>query len=135
MPRTRLLFAFVLTAVLFGQSERGNITGIVTDPTGAAVSSAKLMIVNRDTNTTSNVSTTAGGEYNVPNLAPGAYRIEITAPGFKRFVQDNVLVAAASTSRLDAQLQLGQVSETVEVTAAAVQLQTDNAKASTQVQN
>ena len=59
----------------------------------------------------------------------------MTAPGFKRFVQDNVIVAAASTLRADIQLQLGQVSETVEVTGSAVVIQTDNAKVSTQVQN
>ena len=59
----------------------------------------------------------------------------MTAPGFKRFVQENVIVAAASTLRSDIQLQLGQVSETVEVSASAVVIQTDNAKVSTQVQN
>src|SRR5688572_22262872 len=135
MYAVRLLTLAALACIVYGQSERGNVSGLVTDPAGAAVGSAKLTIVHRDTNTASNVATTEGGEYNVPNLAPGSYRIEITAPGFKRFVQENVNVAAASTLRVDVQLQLGQVSETVEVTAAAVQLQTDNAKVSTHVQN
>src|SRR5687767_9926868 len=135
MSALRLLSLLALACILYSQSERGNISGLVTDPAGAAIAGAKLTIVHRDTNTSSNVATTEGGEYNVPNLAPGIYRIEITAPGFKRFIQDNVIVAAASTLRADVQLQLGQVSETVEVTASAVQLQTDNAKVSTHVQN
>ena len=135
MSAVRLLTLLALACIVYGQSERGNISGIVTDPAGAAIGSAKLTIVHRDTNTASNVATTEGGEYNVPNLTPGTYRIEITAPGFKRVVQENVIVAAASTLRLDVQMQLGQVSETVEVTASAVQLQTDNAKVSTHVQN
>ncbi|HET8549818.1 MAG TPA: TonB-dependent receptor, partial [Bryobacteraceae bacterium] len=69
------------------------------------------------------------------NLVPGVYRVEIVASGFKRYVQDNVTVAAATTLRLDPQLQLGQVTESIEVTGGAVQIQTDNAKVSTHVQN
>lgn len=126
---------FLFSAGLLVQSERGNISGIVTDPTGAAIASAQLAVVNRDTNAAVRATASGAGDYNAPNLLPGVYRIEITAPGFKRFLQQNVVVAAATTVRLDAQLQLGQVSEQVEVTAAAVTIQTDNAKVSTQVQN
>src|SRR5207237_3841315 len=79
--------------------------------------------------------TTNSGEYNAPNLPPGAYRVEITFSGFKRFVQQNVVVSAATTVRIDAQLQLGQVSEQIEVTAAAATIQTGDAKVSTQVEN
>ncbi len=122
-------------AILNAQGERGNITGIVTDPAGAALAGAELSVVSRDTNATTKATTTSGGEYNVPNLPPGVYRIEITAVGFKRFLQQNIIVSAATTVRLDAALQLGQVSESIEVSAAAVALQTENAKISTQVQN
>ena len=137
---TRLAITLVVASLLYthglyAQSERGNISGIVSDPQGAAVAGATIKIVNRDTNATVNAVTGSTGEYNAPNLSPGTYRIEITAPGFKRFVQENVIVAAASTLRSDIQLQLGQVSETVEVSASAVVIQTDNAKISTQVQN
>ena len=68
-------------------------------------------------------------------MLPGTYRIEITAPGFKRYIQQNVVVSAATTVRTDIQLTLGQVSEQVEVTAATAVIQTENAKVSTQVQN
>ena len=93
------------------------------------------MVIQRDTNGTTKLVTTSNGEYNAPNLVPGVYRIEVQTPGLKRFVQQNVVVAAASTVRVDITLQLGQVSEQVEVTATAATVQTDNAKVSTQVQN
>jgi len=120
---------------VMAQSERGNITGIVTDPTGATIPSAQVSVINRDTNALTKVVTTGTGEYNAPNLLPGVYRIEILAPGFKRFVQQNVVVSASTTLRLDAQLQLGQVTEQVEVTATVAAIQTETAKVSTHVQN
>ncbi len=126
---------FLGSSVLLAQSERGNITGIVTDPTGAAVAAAELSVIHRDTNATTRAVTTGTGEYNIPNLVPGVYRIEITAAGFKRFIQQNVTVSTSSTVRIDVQLQLGQVSERIEVSASATTIQTDNAKVSTQVEN
>src|SRR5207253_115093 len=130
--------ATLLLAATFGlmaQSERGSITGIVTDPSGAAIASAELSVVNRDTNATTRLATTGSGEYSAPNLLPGSYRIEITAPGFKHFVRQNIVVSASTTVRIDAKLQLGQVSEQIEVSAAVSTIQTDDAKVSTQVEN
>ncbi|HUQ91663.1 MAG TPA: TonB-dependent receptor [Bryobacteraceae bacterium] len=136
MRTATLSAAFFLVSLLaFAQSERGNISGIVTDPTGAAVAGAGLSVVHRDTNAVSKASTTTGGDYNLANLLPGVYRLEITSPGFKRFLQQNIVVSASTTVRIDAQLQLGQVSEQVEVSASAATVQTDNAKVSTQVEN
>jgi hypothetical protein len=117
------------------QSERGNITGVASDPSGAAVAGAEITVTQRDTNAILKASTSASGEYNVPNLIPGAYRIDIVAAGFKRYVQQNLNVTAGSTVRVDAVLQLGQVSESVEITAAASTIQTENAKVSTLVEN
>jgi hypothetical protein len=134
MPRCILFFALSALAV-WAQSERGNITGIVTDSTGASVPNIPVTITNVATNTSEHVSTTNGGEYNAPNLSPGKYRIEISASGFKRFVADNVTLTAGASVRQDAQLQIGQVSESIEVQAQVVQMQTENAKVSTAVQN
>ncbi|MBL8215630.1 MAG: TonB-dependent receptor [Bryobacterales bacterium] len=125
----------VSSFAVWAQSERGNITGIVSDPSGAAVAGATLTITQRDTNATVTLTSTAAGEYNAANLLPGGYRMEITASGFKRFVQQNLVVSAGSTVRVDAVLQLGQVSETIEITAAASTIQTENAKVSTLVEN
>ena len=136
MKFSRIAILLCLSSVVLNaQGERGNITGIVTDPARAALAGAELSVISRDTNAVTKATTTSGGEYNVPNLPPGVYRLEITAVGFKRFLEQNIVVSAATTVRLDALLQLGQVSESIEVSAAAVALQTENAKVSSQVQN
>jgi Carboxypeptidase regulatory-like domain len=126
---------FLLTLTAFGQSERGNITGSVTDATGASIPNIAVVITNRDTNVPERVTTTSTGEYNAANLTPGTYRVEITVSGFKRFVEQGIVLSAGNTIRVDAQLQIGQATESVEVQAQVTQLQTDNAKVSTSVQN
>ncbi|MGH9661697.1 MAG: carboxypeptidase-like regulatory domain-containing protein, partial [Bryobacteraceae bacterium] len=126
---------FLSALAVWGQTERGNIVGVVSDQTGAAVAAATVVITHRATNTTTSVASTGAGDFNAPNLTPGEYRVEISAPGFKKFIQDRVTLSAAGTVRLDAQLQVGQVTESVEVTADVAQVQTENAKVSTSVQN
>jgi hypothetical protein len=68
----------LLSFLAIAQSERGNLTGIVTDPTGAAIAGAELIVVHRDTNASTRAVATQSGEYNVPNLLPGVYRLEVT---------------------------------------------------------
>jgi hypothetical protein len=131
--KTKILLLAAASA--FAQTERGNITGSVTDSSGAAVPGAQVVIVNAATNSSSTVATTNVGDYNAPNLPPGNYRMEFSAAGFKKSVRDGVVLTAASTTRVDAKLELGQVSETVEVRADIAQVQTENAKVTTAVQN
>ena len=131
----KLLFAALAGLSLFAQSERGSITGVVTDPTGAAVPAAQIAVTNRDTNVVNKTVATGSGEYSVPNLSPGTYRIEVTSTGFKRYLQQNAVITASSTVRVDAVLQLGQVTDQIEVTTAASALQTDSSRVSTSVQN
>src|SRR4051812_1249246 len=132
--RTTLVF-FAFSLFAFAQSERGSITGSVTDPTGAHIANATVVVTNTATNTGQQVSTTNSGEYSVPNLSPGQYRVEVSTPGFRRFVQAGVTLTAGATVRIDAEMQVGQISEAVEVSAQAPQMQTEDAKISTAVQN
>ncbi len=97
--------------------------------------SVPVLITNQATNTTERVTTTNTGEYNAPNLSPGSYKIEISAQGFRTFVESNVTLTAGATVRADAQLQIGQLTESVQVQAQAIQMQTEDAKISTAVQN
>jgi hypothetical protein len=122
-------------SALWAQTERGNITGAVTDSTAAAVAGAGITITNTATNQATNVTTTSAGDYNAPNLPPGVYRVEVSAPGFKKVVRDGIVLTAASTVRVDARLEVGQVTETVEVRADVAQVQTENSKITTAVQN
>ncbi len=133
MPK--LLLAVLVASSLFAQSERGSISGLAADPTGAAIAGAEVVVTNLDTNGVLRTVTAASGEYSAPNLSPGRYRVEITITGFKRFVQPTAVVTAGSVVRVDATLQLGQTTEQIEVTAAASVVQTDSARVSTSVQN
>src|SRR5437016_12422841 len=82
----KALFAFLsLVACAFAQSERGAITGLVTDTTGAVVAGASVEIVSRATNIAVRVTSTTAGEYNAANLSPGDYKVQVSAAGFQRF--------------------------------------------------
>ena len=131
------LFSAVLLlgSLVWGQTERGQIAGVVSDATGASVASAQIRISNKANNNTLDVKSGSSGDYTAANLQPGEYRIEITAPGFKKFIQDNITISASASVRIDAKLQLGQVTESIEVTSAVAQVQTENARVSTAVSN
>ena len=129
----KILLLVLSASVLVGQSERGNITGVVTDATGGAVPGAEVVITHRATNTVTRLVTTSNGEYNAPGLNPGDYNVDVTATGFRRFSQTNVILTASSTLRIDVKVQVGTVSDTVEVVATAAQVQTENARVTTAV--
>ena len=134
--KQRFVCAALLAAALaYGQSERGSITGIITDASGANIANAPVKVINQATNGTEHIFTSGAGEYNAANLQPGVYRIEVSASGFRSFIEAGITVTAGSTVRIDARLQVGQVSESVEVNAQAAELQTENAKISTAVEN
>jgi hypothetical protein len=141
MPRLsncrRLVFALcclLAPITLFAQSEWGNITGVVTDPSGSVVAGAEVTIIAIATNTAKTTTSSSSGQYNVP-LTPGAYQVQVTQSGFKKYVANNVVVTASTAVRLDITLELGGVTEIVSVTPDVARLQTENAKVSTSVEN
>src|SRR6266571_9184760 len=105
------LLPLLTVSFALAQSERGNITGVVTDSTGASVAKASVTITSGATNISAHAVTTSTGEYNAPNLGPGVYKIEIAAPGFRRFVADGVTLTAGASIRMDAQLEVGQLTD------------------------
>ena len=108
-----LLCLFVLSAM--AQTFRGSILGNITDPTGAAVSGAKLTIRSLDTGQVRETLTTADGTYVAPELSLGTYIVTVEAAGFKKSSTSGVKVAVAAETRVDAVLQPGDVATTVEV--------------------
>jgi len=131
-----LLCVLALPVCLLGQTTDGTIRGAVTDASGSVVPGIPITARNLDTGLTVTVKTTDAGLYTVPNLPPGTYSITAEgAAGFKKFEQTGVTVQTASTSNLDIVLQLGQVSETVTVSANALQIQTATSDVGTTVQN
>jgi hypothetical protein len=133
--RIRCLAFLAAAALCFAQSERGGITGVVTDSSNAAVPNAPVKVINLATNAVTQVLTSALGEYSAANLAPGIYRVAVTTTGFQSAVLDNIILAAGATVRADVQLQVGGVQQTVEVQASNPQIQTEDAKITTGVSN
>ena len=129
----------VLTALVFGgfavqiahaQAVSGSITGLVTDTSGAVVAGARITITNQETSVPSQVSTTDTGYYSVPNLIPGTYSVVAEAKGFKLVRVQNVTVNLNSIVRVDCTLEVGNISETVTVSADAALLKTEKADVS-----
>jgi Carboxypeptidase regulatory-like domain len=120
------LLAFVLscTPALFAQSFRGAIAGNVLDNSGAAIPNAAVVALETATNSTYNSVSSSAGEFNFPNLSPGSYTITMSAPGFATAKCDRVIVAAGSVYTLPAKLGVSSTSQTVEVTAATLTLDT-----------
>ncbi len=114
-----------LAAALAAQQDMGLITGIVTDSTGAAVPGARVSVVNADTNEVRTAETAAAGAYTVGPLRIGTYHLTVEKQGFKKSVRNGIQVSAQDRLRADFELQLGQLSETVTVTAETPVLQSE----------
>jgi hypothetical protein len=125
--------ALFCTLGLFAQSDRGTITGTVADPAGAVVPNAAIEARNVDTGALYPVQGTATGNYTIAQLPYGTYELTVTVPGFKKFVRPGLLVQAAQTIRVDANLAVGNATETVTITAEAPMLKTESGELSNTV--
>jgi len=129
------LFLMLSAMALFGQSERGTITGVVHDSSGAVVPNAKVTIVSQSTNVSLAMTTNDAGEYTAPSLQAGTFTVRIAKEGFRTSELRGLALDAAQTVRADATLEVGSSTQAIEVMASAVQLQTEDAKSSTIIQN
>jgi len=125
--------AAVLCLQAGAQVRFGSILGAVTDSSGASLSDANVKITNLGTNETRTAKTTSAGTYSFPNLNAGIYRLEVEVAGFKRFTQERVEVQVDLATRVDASMQVGNVTESVVVTSEAPPLQTDSASLGTTI--
>ena len=121
-----LLIPFLGLTVAHAQVLYGSLTGNVTDPSGAAINSADVEALNVNTGVVQKTQS-EDGIYRFFTLLPGTYTITVSSSGFKHFVREKVVVAANSVARVDAQLAVGEQTETVNVTAETPLLQTDKA--------
>ncbi|HEY3838024.1 MAG TPA: carboxypeptidase regulatory-like domain-containing protein, partial [Bryobacteraceae bacterium] len=133
---TASLAAFVCSAcLLHGQLTTSTILGTVTDPSGGVVASAQVTATNTATNFTRTVQTNTSGEYRMEFMPIGTYRIDFTAAGFKKSSQSGVVLAINVDRRVDAALQVGQVSDTIDVTSEAPVVDTSDAQIGRTVDN
>jgi len=111
----------------FAQSDRGTITGTVTDNSGAVVPHASVVAVFSESGTEFPVATSDTGNYTIASLRPGTYSVSAEAAGFKKTTRTNILVAVATNVRVDVTLEVGNATESLTVTAEAPLLETEDA--------
>ena len=121
-----LLVSFMLSSAAFGQRVTGSIDGRVTDTTGAVLPGVEVTVTNDATGLVRNILTNEIGLYNVPLLSSGIYSVQVSLPGFRTELRRGVQVEVDRTARVEVRLEVGVVTETVEVTADAPLVQTDS---------
>jgi hypothetical protein len=132
---SRLLGLLLLPATLVAQYGTGTILGVVTDPTGAVVPNATVSARHTGTNETRSFTTDPNGAYEFRAILSGTYTVTATAPSFKTATVSDVVLRVNTQVRIDITLQLGAVSETIQVEALTPQLQTNTAVLGTVIDN
>src|SRR5439155_7194904 len=125
-----LLLLFV-TATSFAQTTTGTILGTVTDPSGALIAGAKVSIISQETGAARVLATNPQGLYVGSLLPVGTYTVEVQQQGFKTQTTRDILLQVNQTARIDFTMQVGAVTQNVDVTAASVLLKTDRSDVGT----
>ncbi|MEX2263738.1 MAG: TonB-dependent receptor [Bryobacteraceae bacterium] len=136
--KSRLWLAAVFLtapAALFAQGDRGTIAGTATDATGAVVPEAAVSIVNENTNLSFESKTGPNGTYAFLNLPVGTYNLSAQAAGFRRQDVKGIIVQVNQQARIDLNMQVGDVTQTVEVAATASLIQTESTDVGTVLDN
>ena len=127
------LFRFILLLVLaftlpsaFAQSDRGGVTGKVTDNTGAILPDAAVTLRNEATGVEQSAKTNGAGQYVFQLLNPGSYSLTVASQGFKTVERTHLVVDVGQANSQDVALNIGSTSETVEVTTGVQELQTES---------
>ena len=137
-PKSLLIVAamiFAAGAASYAQSLFGTILGTVTDPAGGVIPAAEVTILNNATNAVRVLQTNAVGNFEAPALPVGVYDISFTADGFRRTIRAGQILQVDQRLRLDVSLTVGEVTETVEITAMAPLIETETASQGTVVDN
>lgn len=121
-----IAIGWLVPATVFAQAT-GTITGVITDESGAVIPGVTVEVTNTDTNQTRTTVTGADGFYTFPLLQPGPYTVKATLDGFRTFVREGVRVTVESTSRVDVKMTVGQLEESVRVTADSPLVETASA--------
>src|ERR1051326_3070833 len=135
------LTTFIAACLIFGmasapaQLSRGSLTGVVTDATGAVIPNARVTVTNPNTAASWQTVTNANGQYSVPNLPPGPYELTFEAPSFKKLVRSGIELGAPEVLRVDAALEVGAVTDSVQITAESPRLQTETPEVGTSLAN
>ncbi|MDZ4796546.1 MAG: TonB-dependent receptor [Bryobacteraceae bacterium] len=129
------ILVVVLYGVLSAQSERGTITGTIRDSSGATIPATRVTVTNTETGVSFKLLTTETGDYTAPQLQVGTFKLTAEKDGFRTAAITGLELNASATVRADFTLEVGSSTQTVEVSANAIALQTENAKTSVTVNN
>src|SRR5438067_7041836 len=137
--RNRCLWSLLCILVLsvspaLAQTD-GSISGVIRDASGAVIPGAMVTVTNPATNFVRAAISNEAGVYNFPVLQPGVYNIKVELPGFRTITQNDVELQIQQSARLDFTLQVGEVSQTVEVSGTAALIATENATVGTVIEN
>ena len=122
--RVAFVILLVVSAVARAQESRGNITGKVIDPQGAIIPGATVVVTNAETNVSRQTTTNQTGYFEINLLNPGTYRVSVEAAGFKKTVRSGAELSVGGRLDLHIPLELGQLTETVNVTEESPLLET-----------
>jgi len=131
--RMRGVFAICLllsASMMFAQSDRGTITGTVSDPTNAVIPGANITATNQQTGAKYETISTETGNYTLVQLPSGVYQLSVELPGFKKYVRQGMTIQAAQIVRIDVSLEVGNNTEEVTVEADAPLLKTESGEVS-----
>ncbi|MBL0158761.1 MAG: TonB-dependent receptor [Bryobacterales bacterium] len=134
LPVRSSLLAVICATAAFAQTY-GGISGEIHDPSGALIAGVKVTLTNAATNATRATESNGSGLYTFPALQPGIYGLKAEKQGFKGFARSDIEVQVQLNARVDIDMQIGATSETVEVSAQAALLQSENATVGTVIEN
>ena len=135
MRRLPLLIGLLGLAFVTAYAQTGGqITGVVTDPSGALIPGAAVTVTNTATNVARSTETNAAGLYSFPDLTPGVYDVKVVAAGFGTVVKTGIELQVEQVGRIDFALAVGQAQQTIEVAANAALLATENASVGTVIE-
>lgn len=121
------LLAVMAAGAAFAQAVNGTIVGAITDASGGTVANAKVTLTETNTRVAHSKLTNQAGFYDFPDMPPGTYEITVEMAGFKKGIRGGIILEANTSPRADMQLEPGDVTQTIEVSASAPVLQTERA--------
>ncbi len=131
----RILFVIVsLPALMLGQGARGQITGVVKDSSGALIPGAIVTVRNENTGLATSTVTQATGAYLIPGLTPGDYQVTAEVAGFKKLAIEGLKIDVGTTLTQDLMMEVGTVTEVVEVKGVANLVETTSGAVGTTVE-
>src|SRR5437016_1868135 len=112
----RSLLFFSCLSALWAQAPTGQITGTVTDPSGAVIAGATVTLTNPATEMRRETTTNIDGLFNLPALPPGIYNLQVDAKGFRKQARENLELQVGQVAKIDSTMHIGNVARAIQVT-------------------